>query len=221
MQNKEKTNHTEASPDGAEPINRVKDIEKPEPDIYDPWKAENLALPQEYLDQRAASALLNSIAVNNPSDQTFVRVHPSDAFTWTAALITHQEERNTRYFIHPVMMPKIGNIKYHLERLFLYTNRHGGLGFWPVKMPTDFRENTWLQSKMAAVSEARKRWVCVISNMQTRSYTTFVAEAIIPEPDWDEITQGKDVHELLKIAFRDRLVLDETHPLIKKLRGSI
>jgi hypothetical protein len=200
---------------------RGKDIEKPEPDPYDPFAPENLKLPQEFLDQTMATTLLTTILVERPGDQEFIRVHPDEGYRHVAALITHHDERGARYLIHPKFAPQIGNIKFHLERLFLYTSRQGKLGFWPIKLPKDNRENTWLESEVAAVEEAMKNWICITSNQHSKSWVTSKAMGSFPEPDWLQITQGKDVYQLLAIAFKERLILNESHPLIQKLRGLI
>jgi hypothetical protein len=198
---------------------RGKDIEKPEPDPYDPFAPENLKLPQEFLDQTMATTLLTTIPVVRPGDQEFIRVHPDEGYRHVAALITHHDERGARYLIHPTFLPQIGNIKFHLERLYLYTSRQGKLAFWPIKMPKDHRENTWLESAVAAAEAARTEWVCIISNQQSKMYTISKALGEFPDPDWPAITQGKNVYQLLAIAFKERLIQNETHPLIQKLRG--
>jgi hypothetical protein len=213
------------SSDGSTPvsesINRVKDVEKPEPDIYDPFAPENLKLPQEVLDQTMATALLTTIPVEKPGDQEFIRVHPDEAYRHVAALITHHDERGARYLIHPTFAPEIGNINFHLERLYLYTSRQGKLAFWPIKVPKDNRENTWLESAVAAAEAAMEEWVCIASNQQSKMYITSKAMGEFPDPDWPAITHGKSVYQLLAIAFKERLIEDETHPVIQKLRGLI
>jgi hypothetical protein len=212
---------TDGSTPVPEPINRVEGIEKPEPDNYDPWKPENLKLPQEFLDQTMATPLLTTIPVEKPNDQEFIRVHPDESYRFQAVLITHQDERGARYLIHPTFLPRIGNIKYHLEQLFLYTTRQGKVAFWPIKVPKDNRENTWLESAYAAVEAAETNWICVASNPRTKMYVTSKAQGIFPEPDWIQIIQGKSLHELLRIAFKERLIMDEMHPVIQKLIGAI
>ena len=213
------------SADGSIPVsestNRVQDTEKPAPDIYDPFAPENLKLSQEFLDRTMTTALLTTIPVEKPGDQEFIRVHPDVAYRHVAALITHQDERGARYLIHPTFLPQIGNIKFHLEQLYLYTTRQGKLAFWPIKLPKDNRENTWLESAVAAAEAAMKAWVCIASNQQSQMYITSKAMGEFPDPDWPANTQGKSVYQLLAIAFKERLILNETHPVIQKLRGLI
>lgn len=213
------------SSDGSEPVTEsidpAKVIDKSEPDIYDPFAPENLKLPREFLDQTMANTLLTVIPVEKPSDQTFIQVHPDPAYRYVAALITHHDEKGARYLIHPTYLPHIGNIKYHLEQLYLYTDRQGKLAFWPIKFKHDNRENTWIDSAHAAAEAATERWVCIITKQQSRMYYAAEAEGMFPDPDWPKITQGKSLHELLRIAFGKRLLTSELDPLIQKLRGLI
>jgi hypothetical protein len=212
------------SPDGERPseiVNSAKDIEKPGPDIYNPFTPENLKLSQEYLDQIMATPVLNTISVAKPGDQEFVRVCPDIDYHHLAALITHHEEKGARYLVLPAFIPHLDKIKYHFEHLYLYVTRQNELGFWPVKVRFDNRENKWLESAEAAVEEATEHWICITSNQRKGRYETAKAIGIIPDPDWPKLIQGKSIWELLAIAFgSNRLVDRETHPLVQKLRGA-
>jgi hypothetical protein len=53
--------------------------------------------------------------------------------------------------------------------------------------------------------------------MDAGAYNIYEASSDLAEPIWPDIT----LHDLLKIAFRDRLVDSSDHPLIQRLRGSI
>jgi hypothetical protein len=213
---------TQSSTDGQDPAAEIiKKSEKPEPDIYDPFAPENLKLPQEFLDQIATVSLLCVIPVEKPSDQEFIRVHPT--YEHLAALITHQAEMGARYLVDKHFLPFVAehNIKFHYEQLYLYTTRQGRLAFWPIKIRNDNRENTWLDSAEAAKDEAREKWVCITSNQHDRMYRIAKALAEFPEPDWQKITQGMALSELLRRAFKERLIMGETHPLIQKLLGAV
>lgn len=51
--------------------------------------------------------------------------------------------------------------------------------------------------------------------MSLGAYEMFEASATIPDPKWPDVS----FQELLRLAFRDRLVDRFDHPLIKRLRG--
>ncbi len=61
------------------------------------------------------------------------------------------------------------------------------------------------------------KWVRVTSNMALGAYE--ISEAIkgYPEPVWPDIS----LQEILKIAFRDRIVADADHALLQRLRGEL
>ena len=58
-------------------------------------------------------------------------------------------------------------------------------------------------------------WLFVRADMALGAYTMHIATATIPEPVWPT----ESLKELLKIAFRDRLIESVDHPVLKRLRG--
>jgi hypothetical protein len=101
----------------------------------------------------------------------------------------------------------------------IYTaiNRQGEVLLWPVRMPApDGKHNAWHRSAATAADVAMRHWVRVTANMSLGAYDIFEASADIPEPTWPELP----FTELLKIAFRDRLVDRLDHPVILQLRGA-
>jgi hypothetical protein len=207
----------------AEAVNRVKDVELVEPDAFDPFSPEALRIPQEYLDGIAATPLTVGIEVIKPHSQEYVRVHPDEGFRYCAPLIALKEEKDARYLIHPSFLKWVTaseRIQFRFEMLYLYVTRAGKVAFWPVKVRTG-RENSWLTSADAAAEHAKKKWVCIISNQKRGRYDVFEAKGDFPDPDWLEITQGKTLFQLLAIAFKEKLIMNENHPLIQKLLGLV
>jgi hypothetical protein len=108
--------------------------------------------------------------------------------------------------------------RYENRTATLYTaiNRQGVLFFWPVKLPgPDGKILAWHTSGATAAEQAMTRWVRVTANMSLGAYDTFVATATIPDPEWPKHT----FQELLRIAFKDRIVTSLDHGLVKRLRG--
>ena len=73
----------------------------------------------------------------------------------------------------------------------------------------------WHRSAAEAAELAMRRWVRVKANMSLGAYEIFEAASTIPDPEWPELP----FQELLRIAFRDRLVDRLDHAVIKRLRG--
>jgi hypothetical protein len=68
-----------------------------------------------------------------------------------------------------------------------------------------------------AAERAMKKWVRVTSSMSLGAYEIFEASGDLPEPVWPDIS----FEEILKIAFRDRVVDRADHPLVQRLQGIV
>ena len=73
----------------------------------------------------------------------------------------------------------------------------------------------WHRSAAEGAQRAMTQWVRIKANMSLGAYEMYVAESVITDPVWPEQT----FPELLRIAFRDRLVDRIDHPVVKRLRG--
>ena len=60
-----------------------------------------------------------------------------------------------------------------------------------------------------------KSWVRVKSNMDLGAYEIFEAAGSIPDPIWPDLS----FDAILRIAFKDRVIRDLDHPVVKRLRG--
>jgi hypothetical protein len=88
---------------------------------------------------------------------------------------------------------------------------------WPIRLPApDGKYNPWHKSAETAAEKAMQRWVRMTANMSLGAYEIFEASANIPDPTWP----AEPFTELLRIAFRDRLVDRPDHPVILQLRGA-
>jgi hypothetical protein len=212
------------------PDNVVKDAfassKAPPTKPYDPFAEENIQLPQDVLDEAVSHTELTIIPVIKPHPQHFIRVHPDPAYQHVAAIIELDEERGANYLIHPtcLLAVKEYGIPFRFQQLFFYVNTQETYFFWPIKMPNSDRDNRWLDTARETVEKARRKWVWVRSNMKLGGYESQPAidNDKMPEPEWPQ-KNGTPLtkNELLKKAFRERLIMDIEHPVIRKLRGAI
>ena len=70
---------------------------------------------------------------------------------------------------------------------------------------------------MDAANEAKTRWVRTTANMSLGAYDLAVASGQVAEPSWPDIT----FQEVIKIAFRDKMISDWNHPVLRRLRGEV
>ena len=84
-----------------------------------------------------------------------------------------------------------------------------------VRLPgPDGRDMAWFSSARMAAEDAMKNWSRVTSNMSLGAYVPS-SRIISAEPNWPELSFG----ELISIAFRYRLIMGLSHPVVKRLWG--
>ena len=59
------------------------------------------------------------------------------------------------------------------------------------------------------------KWLRIKANMSLGAYEITVAESVMAEPVWPELS----FQELVRIAYRDRMVTSLDHAVVKRLRG--
>jgi hypothetical protein len=57
--------------------------------------------------------------------------------------------------------------------------------------------------------------VRVKANINLGAYEMSAAQSVMSEPEWPEVS----FQEIIRLAFRDRLITSVDHPVIKRLRG--
>jgi hypothetical protein len=110
-----------------------------------------------------------------------------------------------------------------LKELYLYVTKQGSVCWWPIKLPKDGHENKWLDSARDAAEKAIDKWISVRSDQTLGAYT--IAEALDNDDfnasEWPSRNgRSVDQNQLLSLAFKERLIMDIDHPVIRKLRGA-
>jgi hypothetical protein len=144
---------------------------------------------------------------------------PSDsAYRLSTAVLELKEDRET-YLVSPALWPLLADEKTFSPRLLVTAiNRQRVLFLWPIGLPgSDGKIDDWSRSAMDAADEAESQWVRVTSNMSLGAYEVAVASGQVAEPVWPDVPFS----ELIKLAFRDKMISDWNHPVLKRLRGEV
>jgi hypothetical protein len=180
----------------------------------DPFNPANLRLNQAFAETAGVKKLLTTVPVRKPSPQDFVRVHPDPGFRENFPIIELKDERE-EYIVTRDLVPALMG-EFVTKTLFTAVNRQGTVFFWPVRLPSpDGKNNGWWNTAREAAELAQKSWIRIKSNMNLGGYEIFKADGAIPDPEWPQL----GFWDLIKIAFRDRLIDCIDHPVIKRLRG--
>ena len=184
------------------------------PATPDPFNLETLRLDQNFVERAGVKKLLTKVPVQNPDPQSFIRVHKN--YRMALAVIVLKQDNET-YLLTPSIARELPG-EFVMVMMHTVITRQGTIFLWPIRLPdADGRINEWHQSAADAAKYAEEHWVRVKSNKAIRGYDLIPVpdDVTVPEPTWPDLS----FQELLRIAFRDRLVDRLDHPVIKRLRG--
>ncbi len=192
------------------------DNDKPtSPPILDSlFNIENLRISPDYAATLGAKKVMTSVPVKKPDPQVFVRVHPGEDHQLPTLVLEMKEVREV-YLVIPELRDLISQ-ELVPKLLYVAITRQQNLFLWPVRMPgVDGRLDPWNQSAHDAAQYGMKKWIRVQSNRQLGCYEIYEAAGEIPEPEWPE----KTMEELIRLAFKDRIITSLDHPILQQLRG--
>jgi len=173
-------------------------------------------LSQDFEKQIGVKKALLSVPVRKPDRQWFVRSHPDNEYSLPTAVVELREERET-YLVDPSLWPELPG-ELIPKVLVTAINRQGVVFLWPIRLPgEDGRLDEWNRTGLEAAEMAKTRWLRVAANMSLGAYEVFEATGDLPDPEWPSIPMS----EILGVAFRDRIIQDPDHAVIRRFRGEI
>jgi hypothetical protein len=180
----------------------------------DPFDLASLRLNPSFIETAGVKKLLTTVPARRPSPQDFVRVHPSPDYRENFAMIDLKDDRED-YLVRRELLPDLaGEVIY--KTVFTAINRQGVVFLWPIRLPApDDRKSDWPRSAREAAEMAMGQWVRLKANMSLGAYEITVAESVMAEPVWPDLSY----QELVRIAYRDRMIATLDHAVVKRLRG--
>jgi hypothetical protein len=158
--------------------------------------------------------VLRHVPVRKPNRTEFIRVHPDGDMQIATGVFIDREEREV-FFVVPELRAELAG---ELKPVLLVTaiSRQGVVMLWPVALPDEGgRRNAWAETAREACELAKTAWVRLAPDMSLGAYRIYEAEGQLSGPIWPD----KPFPELLKLAFKDRIVDSGDHPVVKRLRG--
>ena len=169
----------------------------------------------DYMKAAGTKKHITRIPNKKPDKQQFIRVHPEPEYHFPACIIEYDETREKYIVLPEVAQELAGEVKSVV--LYPYITRSEDVFLWPIKSLVDlYMANPWVETAHQCALIAIKKWIRIVSNQATRSYEIIEPENTIPDPEWPNLS----MEEILNIAFRDKIVTDLDHEIIKKLRGA-
>jgi hypothetical protein len=163
---------------------------------------------------------LSRVPVEKPSRQDFWRAHPDDEMTLITSVFEDKDAREY-YIIAPDMAPSMQGLgEVTAVRLVPVINRQGVLRLLPAKLPSEASGSlgsSWQDTLLVAIERAKTRWVRISADMSLGGYRIWEAQGDLTEPRWPEMS----LNAMLEVAFKDRIIDNEDHPVFNKLLGRL
>jgi hypothetical protein len=197
---------------GQEPAPPTGDPEPTAADVFSDLASLRLSL--DFGQSLGVKKALLTVPVRKPAKEWFIRTHPE--LRIETCVLELKEDRET-YIVAPALWPELASESTFGPRaLFAAMTRQKVLFIWPVRLPgPDGKIDDWNRSALEAATLAASKWVRVASNLALGAYDVFEASADWPEPEWPDVP----FNEILRVAFKGRVIDTLDHAVIKRLRG--
>ncbi|WP_417385644.1 hypothetical protein [Gimesia sp.] len=147
-----------------------------------------------------------------------MRVRPGENWSFQTMVYEDEESRET-YLVYPGPAHELGDLCRPAVLRLAIARRSPQPFLWRCFLPgPDGRTNAWHQSLIEASRLAEDNWVRVVASMPDGMYLTYEATAELSAPEWPAELGMSDY---LELAFRDKMIRDLDHPLMKRLRGDV
>jgi hypothetical protein len=185
------------------------------PDPFDPTR---LRLSQDFALNLGVQKALLTVPVRKPAKEWWVQVHPDEAYQFQTYVVELKEDREIYLVDRSLWNELASESTFGPRAIFTAVNRQGVPFLWPIRLPgPDGKLDEWNQSALEAAGRASGRWIRVVANMGLGAYDVYETEASWPAPQWPTTSFS----DLLRVAFKGRLIGTPDHPVLKRLRGAV
>ncbi|CUI27281.1 hypothetical protein [Achromobacter kerstersii] len=173
-------------------------------------------LTQDFGALAGIERIVTNVPARKPNSHAFIRVHPSADYRLQVFILNTKDD-GENYLVSPKLYAELAQ-EVRPKMLYTGVTREGNPFLWPVNMPgEDGRLDDWSQSAHQAAGIAQTHWVRLVANRSMGAYDVMKAANLSVEPKWPD----KTFTELLNLAFRDKVINDLNHVILRRLRGEL
>jgi len=168
---------------------------------------------QEHFGTASAEKIITTVPVDKPPKSSFFRTHPDPDYSVEVGVVELPVTKET-YLVTGDLVPALDSEStFRFRHLVTTVTRSGAIYLWPIGEPT----NNYARSAHEIAALAKSTWLRLRSNQETSSYEAQPAADQSAEPVWPK----KSLAELIKLAFKGRIIDSIDHPVLRELRGEI
>jgi hypothetical protein len=178
---------------------------------------ESLRLPETFSEAPLGEKLPLRPTFGKLSRHRFSRVHPSNDFKYKSIVVSSRELDGESYLALSALAPYLKSLATP-KTLRLAVDNAGTprLIAEPI-VNSNSKMNSWNESMVHAIRAAEKDWVRVEANMSASQYEIIIAKGDLGEPVWPD----RPMEDLVLEVFKDRIIKDMDHPLLRQLEGLV
>ena len=187
------------------------------PESFDPLDISNARANPPTVE--VAEKVISTIPVRRPNRNEFIRVNPDPEYILDCAVVAfdHPTDGKQYYYLHERLRHLLPDDARPV-RLFVAINRHAGLVLWPCTLPSgDGPGRAWHTSALAAADEAMRSWIKIVGKKELGYYVHYKATADLGVPSWPDMS----LQELVRIAFKDRVITGPDHEVVRTINGEL
>jgi hypothetical protein len=160
---------------------------------------------------------LINVPVRKPPGNVYFRVHPDPGWSLDASIIIGDGGSDDFLFVtpfmlnHHTMLPRLRRVI--ITVVFSWPGAE--LSLWPCPQLGERNIACW-KSMNAARELAKTTWTQLTWNEAARDFDVVTAEGSLPAPTWPT---DKTFADLLRLGFADKIIANENHPYVLRLRG--
>ena len=155
--------------------------------------------------------------IKKPNKTAFIRVKENDELGVYECYVLENKELDETYLVEPELAEAILH-ELTAKRLYLAIDKQNNVFIWPVKLPDESGKlDHWKESAHSGAASATKQWARITADRSLGAYAIYLATGNLKEPEWPDLS----FEEILKIAFKGKVIDSIDHPVLKKLRGEI
>ena len=156
-----------------------------------------------------------SISVRKPDRQLWIYVHPGKDWRIIVGVLEDKVNQRT-YIVAPEILPEV-TADLVPKLLVTYATRQNTTSLWPVRIPDETgRLDSYNESALSIIEQYPGQWIRVLPNSEERCYDVLETPSIeLPAPKWPD----GGFKQLFSLAFKNRVISNINHPVLKALRG--
>lgn len=157
----------------------------------------------------------HTIAIRKTLGQDYFRIHPEDGQEATFSLLLDEASEEFYLVASPVVPLLVEKDEPKFQQALLLpgvtaTNQH-----FLFLCKVSGEQDRWYHGRLEAADRARTEWIRFYYSKRMKKYIMEPASTQTMEPQFLEM----DHFEIVCKAFDDRIIRDESHPIIRRLQG--